>query len=411
MKHILEGTRVLDFTHYLAGPSCTRMLAEMGAEVIKVELAPTGDGCRQLPLIIDGRSGYYVQQNRGKKSICLDHKDPRALDALKELVNTCDVLVENFSVGVIAKMGLGWDAVHEMNPKLVMCSISAFGQEGPLSGYPGYDYVAASYTGIASIIGTEDGTPVLPMCAFGDVGTGVSAAGAIGYALLHAERTGKGQYLDISLIDTYYQYNDTGVEGLSLSKGEYMPRASGAHHFAGGPLGFYQGQEMIILIIALPLQWPRFCDAIGMPELLTDPRFAEMVDRMENHQELIDIITGWIHAQESDQEVIRILQEARVPVAPILSPVEAMDHPQLRQRGTAQTITDRALGEFTIPGMSFRFSKFPPLELDAPFLGEHNTQVLTELAGLTIEQVTEMEADGTLASEPIPDGPGEGRIA
>ena len=403
MKHILEGTRVLDFTHYLAGPSCTRMLAEMGAEVIKVELAPTGDGCRQLPLIVDGRSGYYVQQNRGKKSICIDHKDPRTIDALKVLVKTCDILVENFSVGVIAKMGLGWDAVHQMNPKLVMCSISAFGQEGPLSDQLGYDYIAASYTGITSIIGTENGTPVLPMCAFGDVGTGVSAAGSIGYALLHAERTGKGQYLDISLIDTYYQYNDTGVEGLSLSKGKFMPRASGAHHFALGPLGFYRGQEMIILIIALPLQWPRFCEAIGMPELLTDPRFKDMLDRTKNHAALIDIITGWIQAQESDQEVIRILQEARIPVAPILTPAEAIDHPLLRQRGTAQTITDRALGEFTIPGMSYRFSKFPPLELQAPFLGEHNQEVFTELVGLSPEQVREMIEDGVLVSEPIQD--------
>jgi crotonobetainyl-CoA:carnitine CoA-transferase CaiB-like acyl-CoA transferase len=402
VKHILEGTRVLDFSHYLAGPSCTRMLAEMGAEVVKVELAPTGDGTRQLPLIVDGRSGYYVQQNRGKKSVCLNHKDPRSIEALKELVKTCDVLVENFSVGIIAKMGLGWDAVHEINPKLVMCSISAFGQEGPLSGQPGYDYIAAAYTGITSIIGTEDGTPVLPMCAFGDVGTGVSAAGSIGYALLHAERTGKGQYLDISLIDTYYQYNDTGVEGLSISKGAFMPRASGAHHFAGGPLGFYQGQEMTILIIALPLQWPRFCEAIGMPELMTDPRFVEMVDRMEHHAALVDIITEWIHAQESDQEVIRILEEARIPVAPILNAEQAINHPHLLKRGTAQKVTDRALGEFTIPAMSYRFSKFPPLELQAPFLGEHNVEVLTELAGLSPEQVDEMTADGALVSEPIP---------
>ncbi|HIF10816.1 MAG TPA: CoA transferase, partial [Sneathiellales bacterium] len=171
MTHILDGYTVLDFTHYLAGPSCTRMLVEMGAEVIKVELMPTGDGTHQLPLIVDGRSGYYVQQNRGKKSVCLDHKDPRSLEVLKELVKKCDIMVENFSVGVIARMGLGWDAVHEMNPKLIMCSISAFGQEGPLSGYPGYDYIAAAYTGVSSIIGTEDGTPVLPMCAFGDVGT------------------------------------------------------------------------------------------------------------------------------------------------------------------------------------------------------------------------------------------------
>jgi crotonobetainyl-CoA:carnitine CoA-transferase CaiB-like acyl-CoA transferase len=246
MKHILDGYRVLDFTHYLAGPAATRMLAEMGAEVIKVELAPTGDGSRQLPLIVDGRSGYYVQQNRGKKSICLNHKDPRAIAALKELVEKCDVLVENFSVGVIARMGLGWDAVHAINSKLVMCSISAFGQEGPMSGYPGFDYTAAAYSGVSSIIGDDTGKPVLPMCAFGDVGTGVSAAGAIGYALLHAERTGQGQFLDISLLDTYYQYQEINVQGLSLSKGAFMPRASGSQHYAATPLGIFEGSEIPI---------------------------------------------------------------------------------------------------------------------------------------------------------------------
>jgi len=404
MKHILDGYKVLDFTHYLAGPSCTRMLAEMGAEVIKVELMPTGDGTHQLPLIVDGRSGYYVQQNRGKKSICINHKDPRAIEALKTLVKKCDVMVENFSVGVIARMGLGWDAVHEMNPKLVMCSISAFGQEGPLSHYPGYDYIAAAYTGVSSIIGTEDGTPVLPMCAFGDVGTGVSAAGAIGYALLHAERTGEGQLLDISLIDTYYQYQEINVQALSLSKGAFQPKASGPHHYVGGPLGIYQGQTQPILIMALPVQWPRFCETIGMPELLEDPRFIDLAARAENHMELVDIITKWIQEQESDQEVIRMLEEARIPVAPILSAEEAINHPHLLDRGTAQTVTDRALGEFIIPGISFRFSEFPPLELQAPFLGEDNEDILTRLAGLTPDEVAKMTEEGAISAKPVVGG-------
>lgn len=402
MAHILDGLRVLDFTHVLAGPSCTRMLVEMGAEVIKVELAPEGDTTRIFPFMIHERSGYFVQQNRGKKSVCLNQKDPRSLAALKTLVKKCDVLVENFSVGVIARMGLGWDVVHKLNPKLVMCSISAFGQEGPLSGYPGYDYIAAALTGVTSIIGTEDGTPVLPMCAFGDVGTGVSAAGAIGYALLHAERTGKGQYLDIALIDTYYQYQEVNVQGLSLSKGAFMPRASGSQHYAVMPLGIYQGKNTHILIIAAPRQWPGFCKAIDREDLIEDPRFVDNQARCDHTPELVTIITDWIQAQDSDEAAIRILQNARVPVAPILTNEEAIEQPHLRQRGVAQTVTDRVLGEFTIPGISFRFSKFPPLELQAPFLGEHNEEVLTELAGLKIEQVRAMENDGTLVSERIP---------
>lgn len=404
MTHILDGYKVLDFTHYLAGPSCTRMLAEMGAEVIKVELMPTGDGTHQLPLIIDGRSGYYVQQNRGKKSLCLDHKDPRSIDALKELIKTCDVLVENFSVGVIARMGLGWDVVHELNPKLVMCAISAFGQEGPLSHYPGYDYIAAAYTGVSSIIGTEDGTPVLPMCAFGDVGTGVSAAGAVGFALLHAERTGDGQYLDIALIDTYYQYQEINVQALSLSKGAFMPRASGAQHYAATPLGIFKGKSMPILIMGLPRQWPPLCKAMGREDLIEDPKYIDNEARTANQKELVKIIEDWLQSQDDDEATIKLLEEHRVPCAPIHSPVDAINDPHLLQRGTAQTVTDRALGEFIIPGISFRFSDFPPLELQAPFLGEDNADILTRLAGLTPEQVAEMEADGVLSSEPVVGG-------
>lgn len=402
-KHILDGYTVLDFTHYLAGPSCTRMLVEMGAEVIKVELMPTGDGTHQLPLIIDGRSGYYVQQNRGKKSICIDHKDPRAIDALKELVKKCDVMVENFSVGVISRMGLGWDAVHEMNPKLVMCSISAFGQEGPLSHYPGYDYIAAAYTGVSSIIGTEDGTPVLPMCAFGDVGTGVSAAGAIGYALLHAERTGEGQHLDISLIDTYYQYQEINVQGLSLSKGAFMPKASGAQHFAATPLGIFKGKGQPILIMGLPRQWPALCKCMGREDLIEDPKYVDNEVRTANQKELVKIIEDWLQAQDSDAETIKRLEEHRVPCAPILSAEEAINHPHLLDRGTAQKVTDRALGDFIIPGISFRFSDFPPLDLQAPFLGEDNEDVLTRLAGMSADDVAQMKADGALGAEPVVD--------
>ena len=405
MKHILDGYRVLDFTHYLAGPAATRMLAEMGAEVIKVELAPSGDGTHQLPLIVDGRSGYYVQQNRGKKSICINHKDPRAVQLLKELARQCDVLVENFSVGVIAKMGLGWDEVHKLNPKLVMCSISAFGQEGPMSGYPGFDYTASAYSGVASIIGDDSGKPVLPMCAFGDVGTGVSAAGAIGYALLHAEHTGNGQFLDISLLDTYYQYQEINVQGLSLSKGAFIPRASGSHHYAATPLGIFEGTEAPILIMGLPRQWPSMCKAMGREDLIEDPKFIDNDVRNQNREELIGIITDWIKAQKDDQAVLRMLEEASVPCAPILSTEEALNHPHLVQRGTAQKVTDRVLGEFTIPGMSYRFSDFPPLELQAPFLGEHNEEVLTGLCSLTAEQVREMTAEGVLVSEPVRSGP------
>ncbi len=405
MKHVLDGTRVLDFSEFASGPSCTRLLAEIGAEVIKVELAPLGDGAHQMPYRVNGRSGYYVQQNRGKKSVCLDPKDPRAKAALEELVRNSDVMVENFPVGEIARKGFGWDRVHALNPKLVMCSLSTFGQNGPLADLPGGNEVAGAYSGATALTGTEAGTPVLPQAAFGDVGAGISAAGAIGFALLHAERTGLGQHLDIALVDVFYEAQSLSAQVLTLGGGKYMPRACGSHHTIGAPLGFFRGREMAITIMVVDRRWPEFCRVLGREDLIDQARFAGMAERSEHRDELVEITETWIQAQASDQDALRQLQDARITCAPVLTVAEAAALPHLVERGVVQKVTDRALGEFTIPGVSYNFPKFPRLELQAPFLGEHNTQVLTELAGLTPEQVAQMEADGTLVSEPVPDGP------
>jgi crotonobetainyl-CoA:carnitine CoA-transferase CaiB-like acyl-CoA transferase len=175
-RHILDGYKVLDFTQIVAGPTCTLMLAEMGAEVIKVELAPNGDPSRGALVMVEGRSGYYVQHNRGKKGICIDAKKPEGLAVLKELVKNVDVLVENYAPGVIGRIGLDYETVKALNPRIVMCSISAFGQTGPLSREPGFDWLGAAYSGITSMGGEPDGPPLFTMVAMGDVSTGVQCA-------------------------------------------------------------------------------------------------------------------------------------------------------------------------------------------------------------------------------------------
>ena len=172
LKHILDGYKVLDFTQVLAGPTVTRLMAEMGAEVIKVELTPTGEISRALPFLREGRSAYFIQQNRGKKSLCIDAKHPKGLAILKELVKQVDVVLENFAPGVIGRLGLDYEAVKALNPRVIMCSISAFGQTGPLSKLPGYDYIAQAYSGITSMIGEKDGQPYFPLPGIGDVSTG-----------------------------------------------------------------------------------------------------------------------------------------------------------------------------------------------------------------------------------------------
>ena len=402
-KHVLDGYKVLDFSQIVAGPTCTLMLAEMGAEVIKVELAPAGDGARVGPVVIDGRSGYFVQHNRGKKDLCLDAKTPEGLSILKGLVEKVDVLVENYAPGVIGRLGLGYDVVSKINPRLVMCSISAFGQTGPLAHEPGFDWVGAAYSGITSMGGEKDGSPVFPMVAMGDVSTGAHAMGAICAALLYRERTGRGQRLDLSLLDTYAHYHEASFQMYSLSKGKIKPTRSGAHSWYASPAGVFKGRERYMILIApLEQHWTKLCEAMGQPELARDPRFTDNESRMNNLDELVAIIEGWIRSQPSDAAAIETLKEHRVPIAPILSVPEALQHPHLRQRGTVRTVHDRILGDLDVPGFALRFSEFPDtLDLQAPTLGEHNAEILTQWLDYTTDEVQELERKEILRSGPV----------
>ena len=401
-KHVLEGYKVLDFSQIVAGPTCTLMMAEMGAEVIKVELAPAGDGARLGPVVRDGRSGYFVQHNRGKKDVCLDAKTPEGLSILKGLVKKVDVLVENYAPGVIGRLGLGYDVVSELNPRLVMCSISAFGQTGPLAHEPGFDWVGAAYSGITSMGGEKGGSPIFPMVAMGDVSTGAHAMGAVCAALLYRERTGRGQHLDLSLLDTYAHYHEASFQMYSLSKGAINPTRSGAHSWYASPAGVFKGrQRYFILIAPLEQHWSKLCEAMGRPDMARDPRFTDNETRMKNQEALVDTIEGWIRSQPSDDAALEILKAHHVPVAPILSVPEALQHPHLRQRGTVRTVHDRLLGDLEVPGFALRFSDFPsPLELQAPLLGEHNAEILTEWLGYSPDQIQELERRGILRSGP-----------
>lgn len=397
-RHVLEGYRVLDFTQVVAGPTATLMLAEMGAEIIKVELAPDGDPGRVGPVRVGERSGYFVQHNRGKKDVCVDPKSAEGRAILKELAAHVDVLIQNYAPGAIDRLGLGYEAVRAINPKIVMCSISAFGQTGPLAAEPGFDFLGAAYAGVTSMGGEPGGAPYFPMIAIGDVSTGVHAMGAICAALLYRERTGRGQHLDISLLDTYFHYHEASVQAHTLSRGEIRPTRSGLHSWYAVPAGVFRGRERYIIIIA-PLQqhWEKLCVAMGQPDLARDPRFATNDDRLRNLDALIETIESWIRSMPSDDEAIAALREQRVPMAPVLSVEEAVRHPHLRERGTVRTIRDRILGEFDVPGFALRFSDFPePLTLDAPTLGEHNEAVLTVLLGYPADRVRDLEARGVL---------------
>ena len=396
-QHVLSGYKVLDFSQYIAGPTASRMMAEMGAEVIKVEMAPKGDQNRVMPYLKNDRSGYFVQQNLGKKSLCIDIKKDAGLAIIKELIPKMDVMVENFAPGTIARMGLGYEVVKELNPKIVMCSVSTFGQSGPLANLPGWDFIGACYAGVIDMIGEPDGAPVFPGLAVGDTSTGVHALAALVCALLYRERTGVGQHVDICLLDSYFHYHDTGVHAYSLSGGEYLHRRFGRQHPLYTPIGIFKGHDHYICIMGpLDSQWAGLCKAIGQPELASDPRYATAPKRVENQSEVIKIIQDWID-RTPDAEVIGSLEKNRVPVAPVLSVNEAMAHPHLRQRHTVRTINDPIFGEVELPGFPLRFSAFPnELPLQAPLLGQHNLEGLQTHLGYSPHQVRQLEAEGIL---------------
>ncbi len=398
--HMLDGYKVLDFTRAVAGPTASLMLAEMGAEVIKVEPAPDGDPTRGVPVMKDGRSGYFVQHNRGKKSICVDVRQPEGLAMIKDLLPHVDVLVENFSPGVMARLGLDYETVKAINPAIIMCSISAFGQSGPLSREPGYDTLGAAYAGIASMGGEADGPPYVPQAAIGDVSTGAHGALAICAALLYRGRTGRGQHLDISLLDTYFHYHEASVQMYSLSGGEINPFRAGSHSFYLAPVGIFKGKQKYMLIMCpFDYQWVTLCEAMGQPELAKDPRFVTNADRVKNLAPLVEIIETWIRSMPSDDAALEAMRAHRVPVAPVLTVAEAVAHPHLRQRGTVRTVHDRILGDFDLPGFALRFSDVPrPLELEAPLLGEHNEEILTKWLAYSPNRVKELTQKGIIRS-------------
>lgn len=399
---ILEGIRVLDFTQALAGPTTTRLMAEMGAEVLKVELAPNGEASRALPFLRNGRSGYYIQQNRGKKSIGIDKNDPRAIDLIKKIIERCDVLVENFAPGAIARLGFGWEVVHAINPRLIMGSISAFGQSGPLSSLPGYDYIGAAYAGVLSMIGEPDGPPYFYTLGLGDVSTGAHLFGAIMSALYYRERTGEGQYVEASLLDSYFHCHEVNVQVHTASGGTINPTRSGTNHYAVSPAGVFKCREGYVMLTVLQNQWANVCKAMHKPELVSDPQFVDNASRVQNRAPLNAMIEAALSQYTNAVEAADDWGfNHHVPVAPILSVAEAVKHPHLIERQIIRTVHDPVFGDFQVPGMPLRFSAAPRHpDLRAAYLGEHNVEVFTQYAGVNEAEVRRLESEGALISKP-----------
>ena len=397
----LEGIKVLDLTRYLAGPSCTRLLTELGADVIKVETPPYGDPNRSTRPRINKRAGTHIQQNRGKRSFCVDMNNSEGAELIRELASKVDIVVENFSPGVLKRRNLDYETLSMANPSLIMASVSGFGQTGPLSEQPCFDLIAQGYAGLMHMTGEPDRPPMFVGFGLADTNAGAHSFAAIGHALFNRERTGRGTHLDISMVDALFHMQDLPVHAESMTGGEYGAIRQGTDFQMLSPAGSFQGPEGWIVILCAEAQIANLYEAMGKSELGEDPRFQGNPARLENRKELTSIIEKWMSSFNSDQEVLETLQNHRVPCGPVLTPNETLTHPHFVERGTIRTVEDPLLGSVQIPGFPFKSSDpLPDDSYVAAALGEHNHEVLTNELGKSAEEITHLENSGVIASKP-----------
>jgi len=399
-EKLLDGIRVLDLTQYLAGPAVTRLMAEMGAEVIKVEQPPHGDPMRSQGPRRNRRSGFFVQQNRGKKSLCVDLRSGEGVDLVRRLASHVDVFVENFTPGVLEGKGLGYATLAADNPGLIMASVSGFGQTGPGAELRCFDFIAQGYAGLMDLTGEPEGPPLFVGTGLADTNAGVHAFAAIGYALFNRQRTGRGTHIDVSMVDALFHVHETAVQAPSVSDGEYRPHRQGRHYQPVSPAGTFRGPENWIVLLCTVNQIDSLWEALGRPELGRDPRFVGNDARIANRDQLTALIEDWLAGFDTDAEAIATLQAAGVPCGPVLNPADAVNDPMFVERGTVRMVSDPFIGEFPVPGFPIRFDDSVPAgDLVAPLLGQHNLEVLTRMLDLDEAEVVDMEARGVLGSK------------
>ncbi|MFN0090097.1 MAG: CaiB/BaiF CoA transferase family protein [Acidimicrobiales bacterium] len=395
---ILEGCKVLDFTQYLAGAGVTRMMAELGADIIKVEIPDVGDPGRLLPFFRNERSGFFIQHNRGKKSLSVDWNTEEGQALLLELAKDVDIVAENFSSGeIMAKRGLDYESIRAVNPGVIYLSVSCFGRNSAWAGKPGYDYIAQAVSGIMHMTGDPDGPPYFACSAVGDTNGAVHGFASVGYALYYREKTGKGQHLDISMTDALFHFHEGQLAGYHFTDHEWEPIRYGTHHTVVFPAGTFKAPQGYIVVLALELQWANLCNCLGRPDLIDDPRYAAMADRTARRHELIPIIEDWMAGFATDQEVLDELERFHVPAGPVLSPIDALDHPYFKSRDMVRWIDDPKTGPVPIPGFPFKFGAQPELpDIVTAELGEHNEEILAGRLGLSEAQIAALYERGVL---------------
>ena len=399
-KPPLEGIRVLDLSRVLVGPFCTMVLGDLGAEIIKVERPGVGDETRTWgpPWINEELkvSAYFASTNRNKKSITVNLATEEGRGIIYKLAKISDVVIENFRPGVAKKLGVDYETISKVNPRIVYCSISGFGQTGPYRDWPAYDIIIQAMGGWMGITGEPDRPPVRIGVALTDIIAGLYAVIAILAALRAREETGRGQYIDISLLDssisfmTYMAQNYFATGKNPVKMGSGHPNIVPYQAFRAGD------GRWIILAVANDRIWKRFCEAAGLQHLADDPRFATNPDRVKNRDQLIPIIEEVI-ASKPSHEWVKIFIEAGVPCAPVYQMSDIFSDPQVLHREMLLEIEHPKLGKLKQIGFPIKFSETPcQLRYPPPLLGEHTEEVLKELLGYSDEEIQRLREKGVI---------------
>ena len=385
----LDGIRVLDLSRVIAGPWCGALLGDFGADVIKVEDTGAGDESRTWPPQKDGETAAYLLFNRNKRGMTLDLKSPEGVEVIKALVRKSDVLVENFRTGTMESFGLGYDVLAEINPRLIYCSVSAFGRTGPRKDSPGYEALMQAFSGIMSITGEPGGPPVRSAVSFLDLTTGILCALGVTAAVHQRERTGLGQRVDGSLLDTAVALLAYHAEGYLLAG--LVPKALGSGHPSLSPYRNFKCRDgqWIFIAAANDRFWGKLTRALGLDAMAADPRFMKNGDRVANRAELEAMLEKIIG--EYDREpLLKRLEEADVPATPVNTVDQVMNDPQTIARGMIERVVHPKLGEIPVVGTPLKFSRMNPgVRRAAPLRGEHTDAVLAE-CGLSPERIREL---------------------